>query len=179
MISLEIKARCPDHGKVRAALKSLKARFKGLDRQCDTYFRVPSGRLKLREGLIENALIYYQRVDQKKSKRCDSILYECPDASAMKKVLTMALGVLVAVDKDREIYFIRNAKFHIDRVKGLGSFVEIEVFERKGMTSPAMLRKQCRGFQELLGILPKDLVADSYSDLLLSSGRRQTGKEER
>jgi adenylate cyclase class IV len=67
-LSLEIKARCPDPSRIRAILKTHKARFKGLDCQIDTYFRVPSGRLKLREGNIENALIYYKRADQKNSK---------------------------------------------------------------------------------------------------------------
>ena len=60
-LSLEIKARCPDPGRIRAILKAQKARFQGLDPQSDTYFRVPSGRLKLREGNIENALIHYKR----------------------------------------------------------------------------------------------------------------------
>lgn len=168
MITLEIKARCPDPARVRAILRSHKARFKGLDRQFDTYFRVPEGRLKLREGDIENALIYYKRVDQKNSKRCDSILYECPDGSALKKVLTETLGVLTVVEKKREIYFIRNTKFHIDRVKRLGQFVEIEVF---GHGKTAKLREQCEFYRELLGIKKRDLVAVSYSDQLL---RQQT-----
>jgi len=167
MISLEVKARCPSPAKVRAVLQTLRADFKGLDRQIDTYFIVPSGRLKLREGRIENALIYYQRDDRKGSKRCDSTLYPCPDPSSLKRVLKASLGVLVVVDKEREIYFIRNAKFHIDRVKGLGSFVEIEVFERPGKRSPEALRKECGVYQQLLGILKRDLVADSYSDQLL------------
>jgi predicted adenylyl cyclase CyaB len=164
MITIEIKARCSDPARVRAILRSRKARFKGLDHQVDTYFRVPEGRLKLREGNIENALIYYKRVDQKKSKRCDSMLFPCVKKTPLKKVLTEALGVLTVVDKKREIYFIRNVKFHIDRVKRLGRFVEIEVFGR-GKT--AKLRGQCEFYKKLLGIKKHDLVADSYSDLLL------------
>lgn len=171
MISLEIKARCSDPRHVRSVLRSRQAVFKGLDRQIDTYFDVPSGRLKLREGRIENALIYYKRADQKGSKRCDSVLWECPEASALKKVLTAALGVVVVVDKKREIYFIRNAKFHIDRVQVLGSFVEIEVFERKGLKDPTALKKECETYQALLGIRSRDLVADSYSDQLLRRKR--------
>lgn len=170
-LSIEIKARCSDPCRVRAILRSRRARFKGRDHQIDTYFRVPGGRLKLREGNIENALIYYKRTDQKRSKRCDSTLYECPDGPALKKVLGAALGVLIVVDKKREIYFFGNTKFHIDDVKGLGRFVEIEVFGGKGKAGPGTLRKQCECYQKLLGIHEKDLVADSYSDQLL---RRET-----
>ena len=165
-VSIEIKARCPDPARVRSLLKSRRAIFKGLDHQIDTYFRVPSGRLKLREGNIENALIYYKRTDQKNSKRCDSVLSECSNGRALKKVLAASLGVWKVVDKKREIFFIRNVKFHIDKVKKLGSFVEIEVFGRAGARSEKKLRGECEFYQKLLGIRPKDLVADSYSDLI-------------
>ena len=168
--SIEIKARCPDPARIRGILRTRKARFRGLDHQIDTYFRVPTGRLKLREGNIENALIYYKRADQKNSKKCDSALFPCAGKTPLKKILTRALGVLTVVDKKREIYFIKNAKFHIDRVKKLGSFVEIEVF---GSGSVALkLRKQCEFYQKLLGIRPEDLLADSYSDQILKCRKR-------
>ncbi len=176
-VSIEIKARCAAPARVRSILKVHKARFRGLDHQIDTYFRVPSGRLKLREGNIENALIYYRRSDQKNSKRCDATLFPCEKKTPLKKVLAQALGVLAVVDKKREIYFIRNAKFHIDRVKKLGSFVEIEVFGSERAASG--LKKQCEFFQKLLGIRAKDLVADSYSDLILKSGERMAGNGQR
>lgn len=167
-LSLEIKARCAAPHRIRKILLAHGARFRGLDRQVDTYFRVPSGRLKLREGNIENALIYYKRIDQKNSKKCDSTLFSCTKKTSPKKVLTEALGILVVVDKKREIYFIRNVKFHIDRVKKLGNFAEIEVFGSESVAS--RLRKQCEFYQKLLGIRVKDLVADSYSDFILKSG---------
>jgi adenylate cyclase, class 2 len=161
-ISVEIKARCADPARVRGILKSRRAIFKGLDHQIDTYFRVSSGRLKLREGNIENALIFYKRADQKNSKKCDSTLYPSPKGTSLKNILTKILGVLAVVDKKREIYFVGNVKFHIDRVKRLGEFVEIEVFGP--VKAAAKLKRQCEFYQKLLGILEKDLVADSYSD---------------
>lgn len=169
MISVEIKARCADPVRVHAILKSRRATFKGLDHQRDTYFCVPAGRLKLRQGNIENALIYYKRADQKNSKRCDSVLYKDPNGPALKKILALALGLLTVVEKKRAIYFIQNVKFHIDKVKGLGNFVEIEAFGKK--SDIARLRKQCEDYQGLLGILPKDLAAGSYSDQLLGLKR--------
>ncbi len=53
-INVEIKARCDELDRLRNILKELRADFKGTDHQIDTYFRVPSGRLKVREGDIEN-----------------------------------------------------------------------------------------------------------------------------
>lgn len=164
-ISIEIKARCPDPARVRSILRSRQAVFKGLDHQTDMYFRVPAGRLKLREGNIENALIYYKRSDQKSSKCCDAVLFPCVTGTPLKTILALALGILAAVDKKREIYYIQNTKFHIDRVKKLGNFVEIEVFGPA--QDAAKLKRQCDLYQELLGIKPRDLLADSYSDQIL------------
>lgn len=170
-ISVEIKARCSDPGHVRNILKSQRAIFKGLDRQRDTYFRVPAGRLKLREGNIENALIFYKRSDQKNSKRCQATLFPCAPQTPLKKILIRVFGVLAEVDKKREIYFIENTKFHIDRVKRLGSFVEIEVFGAEGSSDGVRLRGKCEFYRKLLGIRAEDLVADSYSDQLLKLKR--------
>ena len=176
-LSLEIKARCSDPGRIRKILIARGASFKGLDHQIDTYFRASSGRLKLREGNIENALIYYKRTNQKNSKRCDSTLFPCSKKTPLKKILAEALGVLAVVDKKREIYFIKNAKFHIDRVKKLGHFMEIEVFG--SARAAAKLKRQCEFYQELLGIRSKDLVADSYSDQILKVGKWPTGNGQR
>lgn len=171
-VSLEIKARCSNLSRVRKRLLEHGAVYKGRDHQIDTYFRVPSGRLKLREGRLENALIFYKRHNQKKSKRCDSELFHCLTQAPLKRLLTQAFGVLTVVDKRRDIYFIQNTKFHMDRVKRLGNFVEIEVF---GPSHAAeKLKKQCEFYQRLLGIQPKDLQADSYSDQLLSSSKAKS-----
>jgi len=58
-VIIEIKASCPDPEQARMILSELKAEHKGTDHQIDTYFNVKEGRLKLREGNIENNLIFY------------------------------------------------------------------------------------------------------------------------
>ena len=63
-INIEIKARSNNQDRIRDILKSKNADFKGIDHQIDTYFNVPKGRLKLREGNIENNLIFYERKNQ-------------------------------------------------------------------------------------------------------------------
>ena len=169
---VEIKARCTQAQHVRDYLRSHDADVRGIDHQTDTYFRVPRGRLKLREGRIENALIYYERADQESAKQSNVLLTETQPDSALKAQLTQALGVLVVVKKQREIAFIDNVKFHIDRVEGLGHFVEIEAIDRAGALNTEQLLAQCQSFQAELGIQPHDLVAGSYSDLLLAQAKR-------
>ncbi len=163
-VNIEIKARCADPEKIRDTLRKRQARFAGTDHQIDTYFRVPQGRLKLREGNIENALIFYRRPDQKGPKRSDVLMAATSPQPPLKQVLAQALGVKVVVDKQREIYFIGNVKFHIDQVQGLGGFVEVEAIGTDANRDE--LLRQCRDYLELFGINEQDLVDGSYSDLL-------------
>ena len=168
MISIiEIKARCNDHDKIREILIGEGANYKGLDEQRDTYFRVPHGRLKLREGNIENNLIHYDRPDQEGPKQSSVLLYKSNPGSNLKAILKKALGILVVVEKKREIYFIDNIKFHIDTVAGLGTFIEIEAIDETGNIGKERLQEQCEHYLERFGVRSTDLVSCSYSDLLL------------
>lgn len=166
----------------------LGARLVGPDFQSDTYFQVPHGRLKLREGQIENNLIFYARSDQEGPKRSDVILYGTRPGSDLKLLLSAALGTLVVVEKRREIYFVEisditvpddpiaperahareNVKVHLDTVSGLGSFVEIEAIDLDGSLGPTLLEAQCRRLMTYLEIAEADLEPTSYSDLLLA-----------
>ncbi|MCB0598600.1 MAG: class IV adenylate cyclase [Lewinellaceae bacterium] len=165
--NFEIKARCSHPEEIRTLLANQQAEFIGTDPQFDTYFNVPNGRLKLREGNIENALIHYHRNDQAGPKRSDIQLYKTQPRSDLKDVLTAALGVLAVVAKRREIYFIENVKFHLDEVEKLGNFVEIEAIDRDGSIGEEKLQQQCQYYLNLFKITDADLIEVSYSDLAI------------
>jgi len=166
-VNFEFKARCLDIKKPEALLAQLNPLFVGEDRQKDTYFNVSRGRLKLREGLIENALIHYNRNNTADAKQSEVLLYQHHPDSSLKQILDAALGIKTIVDKKRRIYFIDNIKFHFDEVEGLGTFIEVEAIDRDGTFCIEKLQEQCAFYQQLLGINKEDLIADSYSDLLL------------
>jgi adenylate cyclase, class 2 len=166
-LNVEIKARCNDRESIRNYLLQHKAELKGTDEQTDTYFNVPNGRLKLREGNIENNLIFYERNNQAGPKSSHFNLVKVDDAKGLKEVLTKSMGVKVVVTKRREIYYINNVKFHIDEVPDLGSFVEIEAGNILADLSATQLKEQCDHYMRELGIDESDLVEISYSDMLL------------
>ena len=166
-VNIEIKAKSNNQDEIREILKSKNANFKGVDHQIDTYFKVNNGRLKLREGKIENHLIHYQRENKEGPKQSDVTLFKSDPKSSLKEILTKALGVLVVVDKQREIYFIDNVKFHIDIVEDLGTFVEIEAIDNDGTIGKDKLLEQCQFFLDLFKISQEYLISVSYSDLLL------------
>lgn len=168
-LNVEIKARCSNPGKIRELLFEEDARFIGVDLQTDTYFQTVNGRLKLREGNIENSLIYYERPDQPGMKQSNFTLVKIEDAKGLKSVLTSSLGIKTIVHKSREIYYIDNVKFHIDEVNGLGSFVEIEAGNMLADLSKAELEAQCAYYLELFGIESGSLIEYSYSDMILAA----------
>jgi adenylate cyclase class 2 len=165
-LNVEIKAKCNDPVFIRNYLLSNGAMFKGQDEQTDTYFNVKHGRLKLREGVFENNLIFYEREDQAGPKNSHFKLVKADDFCGLKEVLTKSIGVKVVVKKKREIYYIKNVKFHIDEVMGLGSFVEIETGNLLADLSQDKLQEQCEFYLKEFKIKIKDLIESSYSDML-------------
>lgn len=165
-INIEIKAHCRDLNKVRDILISENAESKGTDHQTDTYFNSNKGRLKLREGNIENNLIHYERENTEGSKESKFTLYKTEQNSNLKAILKIALGNKCVVEKDREIYFIDNVKFHLDTVKGLGTFLEIEASNKDNNLTKDKLQEQCNLYIKLLQINAKDFISDSYSDMI-------------
>jgi predicted adenylyl cyclase CyaB len=166
IVNYEFKARIKDEQRVRDALKTLNARSIGTDHQVDTYFRVPAGRLKVREGRIENALIFYRRSDARRARQSAVEMMLLPRRNSLRAILARALATLAVVDKRREIYFVKNVKIHLDRVRKLGKFLEVEAISRTGDVKK--IRSQARHFQQLFGVTAKDIVAESYSDLILA-----------
>ena len=165
--NIEIKARCANPQDIEALLLAHNARFMGLDHQIDTYFNTPNGRLKLREGNIENALIFYNRPNQAGPKQSDIILYKTHPLASLKAILTQTNGILAVVDKKRQIFFMDNVKFHLDNVVGLGNFIEIEAIDEHGDIGYEKLLAQCSFYMQLFNIQEGDLMTNSYSDMIL------------
>jgi len=164
-LNVEIKARCTNPAFIRNYLLSNNAEYRGTDEQTDTYFHVPHGRLKLREGNIENNLIYYERSNQAGPKDSHFQLVKIKDAAGLKEALAKANGIKTVVKKKREIYYIANVKFHIDEVPGLGSFVEIEAGNILADLTKDQLKEQCDYYLAAFNIKTEDLIEVSYSDM--------------
>ena len=168
-INIEIKARTNKADRIRQYLLNHDADVQGIDEQTDTYFNVPNGRLKLRQGNIENNLIYYQRQETGGTKQSNVDLFKVEDGDALRDMLTKALGVKAVVQKKREIYYIGNVKFHLDTLEELGSFVEIEAANRFEDIPVEKLKQQCEAYMKEFGVEDGDLIRQSYSDMVLNT----------
>ena len=166
-INFEFKAKASNLEELEIRLLKLDPLFVGEDKQTDTYFNVQTGRLKLREGNIENSLIYYERSDTAGAKQSDVLLYQHPADKNLKEILSKVHGIFVVVSKIRRIYFVDNVKIHFDKVDGLGTFLEVEAIDKSGNMDIQFLRGQCSTYASLFDIKEDEYISHSYSDMIL------------
>ena len=164
---VELKARVSNHDLLRKKLSELGSEYVGTFYQTDVYFKVPEGRLKLREvkGTNTAELIYYERENIAGPKQDDAFLLKVEEAGDLKNVLNRILKQRVVIEKEREIYMLQGTQVHLDTVKTLGKFIE---FERQTTEETKTVKKDQQALEELmkkLGISPDNLETHSYSDL--------------
>ena len=118
--NIEIKARCADLGAARERAKAVATEWLGVDRQVDTYFRVPEGRLKLRESSLSGGqLVPYLRPDEAGPRRSDYQVVPVDDPAGLKSLLSAILGVHRVVAKEREIYVAHDARLASGELESL------------------------------------------------------------
>lgn len=168
--NIEIKARVADLAamEVRAAALADQGPFDIA--QDDTFFACPTGRLKLRELAPDRGeLIHYERPDQGGPKLSDFVVAPTADPAAMRDALTRALGASGRVVKKRRLYLAGKTRIHLDRVDGLGDFIELEVV-LEPTQSVAEGEAEAQRIMTALGIGLADLVSGAYVDLLRVAG---------
>jgi len=165
--NFELKARCADLERARERAREVATAWVGVDEQVDTYFTTRGGRLKLRESRLSGAqLIPYFRADATVARRSDYQVLAVEDGAGLARMLGTMLGVHRVVRKRREIALYENVRIHLDRVEGLGDFVEFEAVWDGGDTGLAEQQRKVAFLREHLGVRDEDLVAGSYETLL-------------
>jgi predicted adenylyl cyclase CyaB len=152
-----------------AVCASLGTEARGLLVQRDTYFEVPSGRLKLREESHAAAhLISYRRPDESGQRESCYRIVEVEQAEELIAALGSNLGVKVVVEKKRQLFLWQGVRIHLDLVETLGSFIELEAIVTTG-SDLSRERQKVEALRGEFGPADGDLVAGSYSDLILAS----------
>lgn len=163
--NLEIKCRLNNFNSVNKRINSIRGVIYTREYQTDIYYKVKTGRLKLR--IINNekgVLIHYQRPENKSRRISHYILSETKSHKELDEILRSQFDVLIIVRKQRDICLNKNIRIHLDNVKGLGKFLEIEVIYK----NLSMAKKQMDILISYLGLIEKDFIKASYSDLLIN-----------
>ena len=167
--NVELKAHDPDPGRTLERALAAGAQDHGVLRQRDTYFAVARGRLKLREEQPGGAtLIAYERPDEGAERVSSYRLAPVADPEPLCDALAAAGGVAAVVVKRRHLLLWETVRIHLDDVRGLGSFVELEAVAEPG-SDLSRERAQLAHLRAVLDIGDAALREGSYSDALMAS----------
>lgn len=167
--NIEIKARIASVEALLPRARALAGGTPELIVQDDSFFNVPQGRLKLREFADGSAeLIHYHRADSAEAKASDYVRVPVPDAAALREALARACGLLGRVQKQRWLLTVGATRIHLDRVQGLGDFMELEVVLREGQ-SDAEGSATAEALMRELGLADAERLAGAYLDLLAAA----------
>jgi predicted adenylyl cyclase CyaB len=164
--NVELKAIEPDRNRSLEVCRGLGAEDRGELWQRDTYFAVPTGRLKLREQQPGRAhLIHYERPDQPEERESRYRVAFIDEPKALVDRLGVRLGVRVIVIKRRRLFLHGSVRVHLDDVEGLGRFIELEAVAPIGsdLTNERRLIAELRS---AFGVHDELLVATGYADKL-------------
>jgi len=168
--NIEIKARLADIDSTLALARPLADGEPQLIAQDDTFFTSAKGRLKLRafaDGRGE--LIYYERPDKAGPKTSFYVLSPTASPATLREALTLAHGQIGRVRKLRTLLLAGRTRIHLDRVEGLGDFMELEVVlaDDEPMQDGVA---EAHALMTKLGIAADQLIDVAYLDLLQAKG---------
>ncbi len=164
--NIEIKARLTDPDATRERARDLADADEETIIQRDVFFHCDSGRLKLRHlGPAHGHLIFYRRADTAGPKTSTYRISETDGPADLEAALAAAYGVRAVVSKTRTLLMMGRTRIHLDRVEGLGDFLELEVVLEEG-EDPAAGVEEAHALMHRLGIEEDALIDCAYVDLL-------------
>lgn len=164
--NIEIKARVADLAALTARVAAIADAGPVPIAQDDTFFRCDSGRLKLRvfdDGRGE--LIFYRRADRGGPKESFYIVSPTASPDTLREALTQSNGQEGRVVKQRTLFLAGRTRVHLDRVQGLGDYMELEVVLADGEAAEDGVR-EAHDLMARLDIAADRLVEGAYHDLL-------------
>jgi predicted adenylyl cyclase CyaB len=168
MRNLEAKFRLSDLDAARAAALVLGYSPSANFIQRDTFFVVARGKLKLREQPPAAWLIQYERDRESGLMLSRYEIVPIAEPERTREMLARALGVLAEVRKHRTLLMRQNVRLHLDCIKALGSFGEIEAVlgEGEGDASGGCARAAVDELLDALGVGAGELIEGSYFELM-------------
>jgi predicted adenylyl cyclase CyaB len=138
--------------------------------QDDTFFGCESGRLKLRAfSKEEGELIFYRRANQQGPKESFYLRSPTSAPETLRDSLSMAYGQTGRVLKHRTLFLVGRTRVHLDKVEGLGHFLELEVVLEESEPTDVGIREAYK-LMAKLGVEPSQLIEGAYVDLLAQLG---------
>lgn len=111
-------------------------------------------------------LVQYARPDISGPKLSEFDVLDVTEPEKLDRMLTASLGIIGEVKKQRYLFLYEQTRIHLDKVEGLGTFLEFEVCLRPEQTIEEGT-KIANDLMELFEIKEADLMTGAYMDELL------------
>lgn len=168
-VNLELKIKVASHSKLKKLLSKIKADRKGILNQEDIYYKTDRGLLKLRIENGNESLIYYQREEKKSNRWSDFDYINFKDCNG-RKFFNRIFKPETVVQKKRELFYYDNTRIHLDTVKSLGKFLELETLVIK---EKADAKKRFNKIIKLLELDNSEEIRKSYRDIMIGIKRNK------
>jgi predicted adenylyl cyclase CyaB len=165
MQNLEAKFKLDDLDRAKTQAEAIGYRFKATLLQCDTFFRVPEGKLKLREEEAGAWMIFYGRQDSRNLQLSSYEIVPVAEPEKFREMMARGLGTIATVKKTRILMMRDHVRLHLDRVEGLGEFGEIEAVLGEHIDAEGS-RPAVDELLRALGVSPAHLIEKSYFEML-------------
>jgi predicted adenylyl cyclase CyaB len=168
--NVEIKARIDDAGAMRLKVAEIADDGPIEILQDDTFYHCDTGRLKLRLlSEHEGELIFYRRADNEGPKESFYLRSLTTTPITLRDSLEQAYGIAGRVQKCRTLFWMGRTRIHIDRVEGLGDYLELEVVLSEGEPVKQGIEEAIE-LMRRLGVDRSQLVKGAYVDLISARG---------
>jgi len=124
--NLELKIKVNSFRKIKRLLKLAGAEYRGILNQKDIYFKTTTnGLLKLRRQNGNYELIYYNRNEGSGKRWSDYNVIYLKGKQIEETICKLGKPATI-VEKRRELFLLNGTRIHLDMVRNLGKFVELE-----------------------------------------------------
>ncbi|MFA3783927.1 CYTH domain-containing protein [Melioribacteraceae bacterium 4301-Me] len=167
-INLELKIPLLSFNEVEKLLSKYRIKKEKIIKQKDIYYKNKKALLKMRIEDGKYYLIKYNR-DEKKTRWSNYQIIELT-GERIEKYFSEVLEPIVTVEKVRRLYLYNNTRIHLDDVKKLGKFLELETVVSRNKN---FALNEFNKIVSMLNLNVSSQIRASYKDLLLNKNLRR------
>jgi predicted adenylyl cyclase CyaB len=163
--NLELKIHINSFYRLKNRLNKINAEFIGGLIQKDIYYKISNRLVKLRIENGQQSLIKYFRDEKGKDRWSDYDVIKFTEGDT-EKFFNQLFDIDAVVKKKRLLYIYDNTRIHLDDVKKLGKFLELETLVLNG------LKDAKKRFNKIINLLELDLssqIKKSYKNLMIEN----------
>ena len=162
--NLEVKLQIDNLSRLKEISLKLGAQKHALLKQKDIYYNTDKGLLKLRIMPEFSEFIFYNRNESDGERWSDYNLLKISNRENPEDFFNLLFEPVAVVEKEREVLIYDDTRIHLDRVKNLGEFLELETVVTSTLDDA---KKRFNFLAEKLNLELNNQIKKSYKNLVM------------